>query len=40
MPLLYPFKRVMRNWKLFVALLIGIVLASTFFAVDEESSHE
>ena len=32
MPLLYPLKRVMRNWKLFVALLIGIVLASTFFA--------
>ncbi len=32
MPLLYPFKRVLRNWKLFVALLIGIVLASTFFA--------
>jgi hypothetical protein len=32
MPLLYPFKRVTRNWKLFVALLIGIILASTFFA--------
>lgn len=32
MPLLYPFKRVTRNWTLFAALLIGIVLASTFFA--------
>jgi ABC-type lipoprotein release transport system permease subunit len=32
MPLLYPFKRVTRNWTLFVALLIGIILASTFFA--------
>ncbi len=32
MPLMYPLKRVMRNWKLFVALLIGIILASTFFA--------
>jgi ABC-type antimicrobial peptide transport system permease subunit len=32
MPLLYPFKRVTRNWNLFVALLIGIILASTFFA--------
>ena len=30
--LLYPIKRVFRNWKLFIALLIGIVLASTFFA--------
>ena len=32
MLLLYPLKRILRNWKLFVALLIGIVLASTFFA--------
>jgi hypothetical protein len=32
MPLLYPIKRVLRSWKLFVALLIGIILASTFFA--------
>jgi ABC-type antimicrobial peptide transport system permease subunit len=32
MPLLYPVKRVFRSWKLFLALLIGIVLASTFFA--------
>ena len=32
MPLLYPIKRVFRSWKLFLALLIGIILASTFFA--------
>jgi ABC-type lipoprotein release transport system permease subunit len=32
MPLMYPIKRVFRNWKLFTALLIGIALASTFFA--------
>jgi ABC-type lipoprotein release transport system permease subunit len=32
MPLLYPIKRVFRSWKLFIALLIGIILASTFFA--------
>jgi ABC-type lipoprotein release transport system permease subunit len=32
MPLLYSIKRVFRNWKLFIALLIGIILASTFFA--------
>lgn len=32
MPLLYPVKRVFRSWKLFVALLIGVVLASTFVA--------
>jgi hypothetical protein len=32
MPLLYPVKRVFRSWKLFLALLIGIVFASTFFA--------
>jgi ABC-type antimicrobial peptide transport system permease subunit len=30
--LLYPIKHVFRNWKLFVALLIGITLAATFFA--------
>jgi hypothetical protein len=29
---MYPIKHVYRNWKLFVALLIGIVLATTFFA--------
>src|SRR5665647_830305 len=32
MPLMYPIKHVFRNWKLFTALLIGIALASTFFA--------
>ncbi len=32
MPLMYPIKHVYRNWKLFVALLIGITLATTFFA--------
>jgi hypothetical protein len=32
MPLLYPIKRVFRSWKLFVALLIGVILATTFFA--------
>ncbi len=32
MPLMYPVKHVFRNWKLFVALLIGITLAATFFA--------
>lgn len=32
MPLMYPLKHVYRNWKLFTALLIGIVLATTFFA--------
>ncbi len=32
MPMVYPVKRVLRNWKLFAALLIGIALASTFFA--------
>jgi hypothetical protein len=30
--LLYQIKHVFRNWKLFVALLIGITLAATFFA--------
>ena len=28
----YAFKRVIRSWRLFVALLLGVVLASTFFA--------
>jgi ABC-type antimicrobial peptide transport system permease subunit len=28
----YAFKRVIRSWKLFVALLLGTVLAATFFA--------
>src|SRR4030042_5020324 len=32
MPLLYPIKRVFRNWTLFLALLLGIILASSFFA--------
>ncbi len=32
LPLLYAFKRVARSWKLFAALLLGVVLASTFFA--------
>jgi ABC-type antimicrobial peptide transport system permease subunit len=32
MSLLYPIKRIFRTWKLFLALLIGIMLASTFFA--------
>jgi ABC-type lipoprotein release transport system permease subunit len=32
MPLLYPVKRVFRNLTLFIALLVGIILASTFFA--------
>jgi ABC-type antimicrobial peptide transport system permease subunit len=32
MPLLYAFKHVMRSWKLFLALFVGIVLASAFFA--------
>lgn len=32
MPLAYAVKHVLRSWKLFLALLIGIVLASTFFA--------
>lgn len=39
MPLLYPIKRVFRSWKLFVALLIGIVLASTFFAAIEVKAN-
>lgn len=32
MPILYAIKHLFRSWKLFVALLIGIILASTFFA--------
>ncbi|HDI07071.1 MAG TPA: hypothetical protein ENF76_01760, partial [Candidatus Bathyarchaeota archaeon] len=32
MPLAYALKRVIRSWQLFTALLIGIILASTFFA--------
>lgn len=32
MPLRYPVKRVFRSWKLFLALLIGVIFASTFFA--------
>ena len=32
MPLLYAVKHVFRSWKLFLALLIGVILASTFFA--------
>ena len=32
MPVLYAVTHVFRSWKLFVALLIGITLASTFFA--------
>ncbi len=28
----YAFKRVIRSWRLFAALLLGVVLASTFFA--------
>ena len=32
MPLLYPIRRIIRSWKLFAALLIGVALASAFFA--------
>ncbi|MEM3697965.1 MAG: FtsX-like permease family protein, partial [Candidatus Bathyarchaeia archaeon] len=32
MPIFYAVKRVFRSWKLFLALLIGITLASAFFA--------
>jgi ABC-type lipoprotein release transport system permease subunit len=32
MPMLYPIKRIARTWKLFLALLIGVALASAFFA--------
>src|SRR4030043_1646608 len=32
MPLLYPVRRIIRSWKLFAALLIGVALASVFFA--------
>lgn len=32
MPIAYAFKHILRSWKIFLALLIGITLASTFFA--------
>ena len=32
MPILYAAKHVFRSWKLFLALLIGVTLASAFFA--------
>jgi len=32
MPILYAVKRVFRSWRLFLAILIGITLASAFFA--------
>ena len=32
MPVLYAVTHVFRSWKLFLALLIGITLASAFFA--------
>jgi len=32
MPLFYPVRRIIRSWKLFAALLIGVALASAFFA--------
>jgi len=32
MPMLYAITHVLRSWRLFLALLIGITLASTFFA--------
>src|SRR4030042_2560719 len=32
MPILYTIKRISRTWKLFLALMIGVILASTFFA--------
>ena len=32
MSFLFTFKRLVRSWRLFIALLLGIVLASTFFA--------
>lgn len=32
MPFVYTIKHMSRSWKLFLALLIGIILASTFFA--------
>ena len=32
MPLAYAFKHVFRSWRLFLALLIGVALASAFFA--------
>ena len=32
MPSLYPVRRILRSWKLFLALLVGVSLASAFFA--------
>jgi ABC-type antimicrobial peptide transport system permease subunit len=32
MPLLYPIRRIFRSWKLFLALLVCVFLASAFFA--------
>lgn len=40
MPLLYPVKRVLRNWKIFAALLIGIALAATFFACIDVKANQ
>lgn len=39
MPLLYPVRRILRSWKLFLALLVGVALASAFFAgIDVKAS--
>jgi len=32
LPLSYVFKRLVRSWQLYIALLLGVILASTFFA--------
>ena len=32
LPLSYVFKRLVRSWQLYIALFLGVVLASTFFA--------
>jgi len=32
LPLSYTFKRLIRSWQLYIALLLGVLLASTFFA--------
>ena len=32
MPISYVFKRLVRSWQLYIALLLGVLLASTFFA--------
>jgi ABC-type antimicrobial peptide transport system permease subunit len=40
MPLAYAFKHMFRSWKLFLALLIGITLASTFFAGTDIKANE